>query len=74
LVQDTNTDGITRKIGKITKIYFGAPYEKLTNIDNIKEKHPKLKKYLECKKELKKYLDCEKISYEDYKFDKKNKK
>jgi len=33
------------KIGKITKIYFGTPYEKLKNYQDIKSKHIKLREY-----------------------------
>lgn len=43
---------------RITKIYFGTPYEKLSNYEDIKENHTKLKKYLELKQELKTF--CEK--------------
>lgn len=49
---------------KITKIYFGTPYEQLVNYDSIKEQHKKLKKYLDLKKKLKYII---KIDYEDFK-------
>ncbi len=39
---------------KITKIYYGAPYKKLENYYEIKEKHHKLKEYLRRVEALKK--------------------
>jgi hypothetical protein len=68
LVQDTNTDGITRKIGTITKIHFGTPYEKLEpeNYKEIKKIHTKLRKYLYLKKELEIFCESKNIEFEDY--------
>lgn len=41
------------KIGEIKKIYFGTPYKKLANYEDIKLKHTKLAYYLLLKNELK---------------------
>ncbi len=46
-------------IGKITKIYFGKPYEHLKNFPEIKEKHKKLKEYLKYREKLKDFYKCE---------------
>ncbi len=58
------------KIGDITRIYFGTPYERLENYKKIIGEHTKLKEYLECKKELKEELKEQypKIKTYDYKF------
>ncbi len=42
-------------IGKITKIYFGTPYEKLGNYGDIKKNHTKFQKYLELKECLERF-------------------
>ncbi len=70
IIEDINTCGITRKIGNITKIYFGTPYESLENYEKIKGKHTKLKKYLECKNKLEIFRNKQypKIKTCDYKF------
>ena len=64
-------------IGTITKIYFGTPYEKLNNYEDIKDKHKDLQKYHCLKEELVQYCKNNKIKCDDYKFDdpdiKKNK-
>ncbi len=56
--------------GEITKIYFGTPYKKLGNYNNIKEKHKKLKEYLEYKQKLEEICKKQrpKITICDYKF------
>ncbi len=58
------------KIGKITKIYFGTPYENLLNYEEIKREHENLKKYLALKNKLIKFCKDESIDYEDFKFNK----
>ncbi len=60
----------TRKIGNITKIYFGTPYKELENYGEIEEQHKKLKKYLECKQKLEEICKKQhpKITNCDYKF------
>ncbi len=58
-------------IGKITKIYFGKPYEHLGNFPEIKEKHKKLKEYLKYREKLKDFCKCEdspKIECKNYPF------
>ncbi len=65
IIKDDSACGITRKIGNITKIYFGTPYKQLGNYGKIKEQHKKLKKYLDLKKKLK---DIIKIDCKDFKF------
>jgi hypothetical protein len=44
----------SKKIGDITKIYFGTPYKKLINYNEIKKSHTKLEEYLKYKQKLKK--------------------
>lgn len=44
------------KIGKITKVYFGSPYENLTNSENIVAKHSKIINYKKYKEKLKEFL------------------
>lgn len=56
------------KIGKISKIYFGMPYENLLNYQEIKEKHKKLQKYHELKEKLQTYCTTKDIDYNDFKF------
>ena len=56
------------KIGKICKIYFGTPYERLTNYQDVKNQHKKLKKYLELKEKLKEFCVDKNINCEDFKF------
>lgn len=58
------------KIGKITKIYFGTPYEDLENYDDIKKEHEKLRKYLSLKEELEGFCEGKSILCEDYHFNK----
>jgi hypothetical protein len=58
----TKNDCERKKIGNITKIYFGTPYKKLLNYHKIEKSHTKLKEYLKCKQELKKYLKCKQES------------
>jgi hypothetical protein len=64
------------KIEKITKIYFGTPYEELGNYGEIKKIHTKLRKYLYLKEELKSFCNKikPKITCEDYYFNKPTKK
>lgn len=56
------------KIGKITKIYFGTPYEQLRNYQEIMEQHTTLKEYLQKKESLKKICIEKCIAYEDFQF------
>jgi len=56
------------KIGNILRLYFGTPYEKLINYNEIKEKHENLKIYLGLKDALKNYCKIENIPCLDYKF------
>ncbi|WP_404316973.1 DUF2971 domain-containing protein [Malaciobacter canalis] len=55
-------------IGTITKIYFGTPYEALTNYEKIRMKHDKLKEYYKFKDTLKKACITKDILCEDFKF------
>jgi len=57
------------KIGKITKIYFGTPYENLTNYQEIKSKHKKLQKYLKYKIELENLCIKKDIQRDNYSFE-----
>ncbi|MDA3838576.1 MAG: DUF2971 domain-containing protein [Candidatus Delongbacteria bacterium] len=66
LSKDSISDNV--RIGKITKTYFGTPYEKLGNFSKIKENHENLKKYHKLRYNLKNYLDEMKIDYEDFEF------
>lgn len=52
----------------ITNIYFGTPYQRLTNYTEIQAKHHRLKEYLQRATALR--AECEKrnIEHEDYKF------
>ncbi len=73
IIKDSSECGITRKIGNITKIYFGTPYKELGNYDGIKgikKQHKKLKKYLEYKQKLEEICKKQhpKITNCDYKF------
>lgn len=56
------------KIGKITKIYFGTPYEQLTNYEEIRIKHQTLMKYHKLKDTLKNVCNTKGILCEDFKF------
>lgn len=56
------------KIGKICKIYFGTPYERLTNYKDIKNNHTKLQEYLKLKDELKEFCVGKTIDCEDFIF------
>jgi hypothetical protein len=51
---------------KITKIYFGAPYQHLTNYEEIKAKHHKLREYHRRLEMLKAECDNRKIGYDIY--------
>ncbi|MFA7123640.1 MAG: hypothetical protein WC212_06355, partial [Candidatus Delongbacteria bacterium] len=66
LSNDSKSDKV--EIAKISKIYFGTPYERLRNFDQIKENHKNLKKYHNLREKLKKYLDEKNIKYQDFKF------
>jgi len=54
------------QIGRICKIYFGTPYERLTNYDEIKKDHINLKKYHELKEKLMVFCQTKTIDYEDF--------
>lgn len=53
------------KIGKITKVYFGHPYNNVNNQEIIMNNNKKLQKYLWMKKELEEFLDSKDIDFED---------
>ena len=55
-------------IGEIAGIYFGTPYRKLANYDEIKDKHENLKKYLELKGTLEKFCTEKGIRCQNYEF------
>jgi len=54
------------KIGKITKIYFGTPYEKLLNYQEIKNNHKDLRDYHELKEKLKDFCNKKNIICQDF--------
>ena len=54
------------EIGKITKIYFGTPYEKLQNYQEIKDKHKDLKDYHELKAKLQDFCKKKNIICQDF--------
>lgn len=56
------------KIGSICKIYFGTPYEKLSNYEDIRMNHDNLKKYLKQKEKLKRFCRNKNIYCEDFQF------
>jgi hypothetical protein len=56
------------KVGNIDRIYFGTPYEKLANYNDIKIKHENLIIYLKFKDTLKKFCEEKNILCQDYKF------
>ena len=56
------------KIGKITKIYFGTPYENLKNYNKIKEKHIALKEYHKYRDKLKSFCELKKIEVSAFPF------
>lgn len=55
-----------QKIGKITKVYFGLPYENLTNSKNIVSKNQKIQEYKKLKDKLKEFLQNKKIDFCDF--------
>lgn len=55
-------------IGKIIKIYFGTPYEQLTNYEEIRQQHQSLQDYHKLKETLKNECSTKGISCEDFKF------
>lgn len=64
------TDDNPIKMGKITRIYFGTPYQSLDNYTEIQSIHKNLQKYHNLKKLLKKYCEDNSptIVFEDYLF------
>lgn len=66
LSHDESDDKV--KVGKIVKIYFGTPYEKLTNYNSIKDKHENLKEYLKLKGTLESFCKEKIIGCENYEF------
>lgn len=50
----------------ITKIYFGTPYAKLVNYEEIKSKHRTLQKYLRYSDSLRQECDKRKILHKNY--------
>ncbi len=69
LYQDENNKV---KIGKIKKIYFGTPYKKLSNYEEIEENHEKLRCYLNLKSILKNFCKEKGIGCQDYEFSAKD--
>ena len=51
---------------KIEKLYFGVPYSKLENYEELKSKHSKLQKYLELLERLKTKCLESNITVEEY--------
>ena len=62
----TSPDQYLKK--KITKIYFGTPYQRLTNYTDIKTKHNRLKEYLRRATALRAECVKHNIAHEDYQF------
>ena len=58
----------TIKLGKISKIYFGTPFNSWTNYDDVLKESKSLKKYLCYKKKLESYLASQNIKYENTDF------
>jgi len=58
------------KLGRISKIYFGMPYQHLNNYNAIQKKSNTLKRYLKLKKELEIFCEREGIECVDYDFEK----
>jgi len=58
------------KLGCISKIYFGMPYQHLNNYNAIQKKSNTLKRYLKLKKELEIFCEREGIECVDYDFKK----
>ncbi len=56
------------KIGEITRIYFGTPYEELINYEEIRKNHNALKRYHKFRNILKKTCCTKGIFCEDFKF------
>jgi len=56
------------KVGNIVRVYFGTPYEKLANYNDIKIKHENLIIYLKFKDTLKKFCEEKNILCQDYNF------
>lgn len=54
------------EIGKITKIYFGSPYENLTNSNQIIPKSKQILEYKKYKEKLEKFLKENKIGFENF--------
>ncbi len=53
---------------KISKIYFGTPFKGLSNYEDVKRNHPKLKEYLNLKNELKEFCNQLNVKCEEYDF------
>lgn len=51
------------EIGKITKLYFGSPYENLTNSDKIIQESKQILEYKKYKEKLNKFLEENKIEF-----------
>ena len=62
-------DGNRRKIGNITALYFGDPYENVINQPKITENSNAIKAYLELKNEISRIADGEKIDVRHVKLD-----
>lgn len=58
----------TVKLGTITAIHFGTPYEGLSNYDDIKKKHENLKTYTCLRSNLRNYCEDKGISCKNYNF------
>lgn len=53
-------------IGKITKIYFGSPYENLTNSDKIIQESKQILEYKKYKEKLENFLKERRIEFENF--------
>ena len=66
------SDDSRHKIGNITALYFGDPYERTKNKNNITENSDAIRKYLELKNRIlnitkEKGLDVHSVKIENYK-------
>ena len=62
----SNNDIKNQKIGEITKVYFGLPYENLINSKNIVSKNSIIQDYKKYKDKLKEFLQNKKINFCDF--------
>jgi len=57
-----------QKIGEISKVYFGNPYEGLRNTENIVKESNSLRRYLKYKNQLIELCESKKIEYQNYSY------